>query len=128
MARFVVPLLVLVAMVGGYVVGQQPDKKAVAPGESPNPVLEEQHRRDGIGVINDVDARTPTATIVAPVGRYIAADGGRMLDSTDGTLYAVSGDRWQEVAKLKTATEPAENSARKTGNIDGFGFEDPRKR
>ena len=115
MARFVVALVVLIALVGGYVVGQQPEQRPgpLREGPIPHPILLEQRERDGIGVINDLSAdrqSDPSAAQellgdlekpAATVGRYVPADGGRMLDTTDGTLYALQGGWWEPVARLR---------------------------
>lgn len=86
MARFVVPVVVLVAMVGGYVVGQQPapSQPQALPGTypqpqpaSPGPIPQPKPAHDGwLGVI----------TVESPVGRYVPAELGRMLGTTNGTL------------------------------------------
>ena len=175
MARFVVPCVVLAALVGGYVVGQQPTA-LVPPQPTPAPV-------DAIPQLTPAPAElvspqpTPVPDGLAPsqptpsdsspyrpvpdvqpdlrpvpaneltgarkpvdsgslrpadpnilhyellsdlpgyrgaaaqvVGRYVPADGGRMLDTTTGTLYSLDGNRWRVVATLNPAT--AEQAAR----------------
>lgn len=117
MARIVVAFGLLIALVGGYVVGQQPEQRPSPSREEPipHPILVEQRERDGTGVINDLlahrrDARALSELLgdpqqtAAPVGRYVPADGGRMLDTTDGTLYAPQGDWWAPVTKLRMGT------------------------
>ncbi|MFO0898524.1 MAG: hypothetical protein U0836_13970 [Pirellulales bacterium] len=118
MARIVIVALgLLLALVGGYVVGQQPAQRSGSLREEPipHPILVEQRERDGGGVIHDLRAHGHDAGAVhellgdqqkpaAPVGRYVPADGGRMLDTTDGTLYAPQGEWWAPVTKLRMGT------------------------
>jgi hypothetical protein len=114
MARCIVPVLMIVALVGGYVLAQQLEEQPAIDrdGATPHPITSEQRARDGVGVINDLPARQASDPNLlhyeliadlprphAPVGRYVPADGGRMLDTTNGTLYAVEGDRWRVVAR-----------------------------
>ena len=188
MARVVVPVVVLAALIGGYVVGQQPT--ALAPPQptpvSSDPIPQPTPVPDGLvppqpapassdpspqpkPVPADLSPPQPTPANPSPyrpvpdvqpdlrpvsadeltgartpvdsgsfrpadpnilhyellsdlpgyrgaaaqvVGRYVPADGGRMLDTTTGTLYSVDGDRWRVVATLNPTTAPAGQAAR----------------
>jgi hypothetical protein len=95
MARYVVPVVVLLALVGGYVVGQQPGADGID---------------EDIGVINDL---APTLAVTAPelrpVGRYVPFPVGMLLDTTSGTLYVQEGNtgRWKAVVTM-TGEPPAD--------------------
>lgn len=96
-----VALAALVVLVGGYVVGQQPEQ-AVQPtrdGIERHPILTEQHARDGIGVINDLIR--VAGKEAGAVGRYVPFGTDRLLDTTNGTLFQISGDAWVQIVELK---------------------------
>jgi len=98
MARYVVPVVVLLAMVGGYlVVAQTPDSKVA------EPIITEKQLPNGAGGINDPST---TLQVASPssgqVGRFVPFGVGLMLDTTNGTLYAQEGNptRWKVVATM----------------------------
>ncbi len=91
MARCLVLLTLLAALVGGFVLGQQPAEPRSS-------------QEDWIGLTDpdvhtwlDGKARTPASP---PVGRYLPVGADRMLDTTSGRLYAVNEERWQLAASL----------------------------
>ncbi len=71
MARYVVPAVLLLGLIGGYVVGQQP------------------------GVLPNA-ANAPAQQ----VGRFVPTVSGRILDTTNGTLYAPSDFQWATVVSF----------------------------
>lgn len=91
MSRFVVSMVILLALAGGYVAGQQPSS-APTPG-GPN-------ARFRAGELLPTPSPRP-ASDAQQVGRYVPADGGRILDTTDGTLYAASDFHWAAVVMFK---------------------------
>lgn len=98
MARSIFPFVAVLALVGGYVLGQQPASEAEAP------------RTHRVRNVDPAAARwlvgkmTPAPT--GQVGRYAAAGEDRLLDTTDGTLYRLDGDRWHVLATIAHG-EPA---------------------
>jgi len=97
MARYVVPVVVLLAMVGGYVVGQQPT----------NALTELDGDANGDGKVDLADMglfkHAPSgARHTSEIGRYVPFEGGKMLDTTNGTLYAMEGNptQWKSVATM----------------------------
>jgi hypothetical protein len=108
MARCVVPVVVLVALVGGYVLGQQPTKGPDSP------------RTHWIGNVDPAAARwlvgkTATPT-VGQVGRYAAAGADHLLDTTDGTFYRLDGDRWRVLATIVPGEARAEAAIPQSGD------------
>jgi hypothetical protein len=71
MTRYVVPAVLLLGLIGGYVVGQQPVVSAMA-----------------------ASAQAPQ------VGRFVPTASGRILDTTNGTLYASSDFQWTTVVSF----------------------------
>jgi len=108
MARYVVPVVVLLALFGGYVVGQQtPDSKVTEPnrGDGRPPIITEKQLPNDVGVINELATALQVASPSnGPVGRYLPFEGGKMLDTTNGTLYAMDGNptKWKAVATMMT--------------------------
>lgn len=94
MARSVVPFVVMLALVGGYVLGQQPTSAPDAP------------RTHRVRNIDPAAARwlvgkmTPPPAPTGQVGRYASAGDDRLLDTADGTLYRLDGDRWHVLATI----------------------------
>jgi len=100
MARYVVPVVVLLALVGGYVVGQQPE---TVPGETvATPPAQVIWAAPPAGQL--------MLTMSSQVGRYVPFEGGKMLDTTNGTLYRIDADAWVDVVKMKEVSNP-EHSA-----------------
>ena len=93
MARSVVPFVVMLALVGGYVLGQQPTSAPDAP------------RTHRVRNIDPAAARWLVGKMAPPaptgqVGRYASAGEDRLLDTADGTLYRLDGDRWHVLATI----------------------------
>ena len=95
MARFVVPVAVLVALVGGYVAGQQPGPTSGREVGGSNPHYQWSGGDSDVGKVQ-VSGHAPT------VGRYVPFGVGMMLDTTNGTLYAMGGNstRWTVAAEF----------------------------
>jgi len=112
MLRFVVPVVVLLALVGSYVAGQQtPESKVIEPnrGDSPSPIITEKQLPNDVGVISDLSTTLQLASpAIGQVGRYVPFEGGKMLDTTNGTLFAMEGNptQWKAVATLASELEP----------------------
>ncbi len=90
MARYAFPIAVLVALVGGYVVGQQPDPVSDPPAAT----------GDHIGNVRPLAQERPRLlTKEPPVGRYVPFEVGMLLDTTNGTLFRQEGNpaRWKAV-------------------------------
>lgn len=102
MARFVVPVLVLVALVGGYVVGQQPVDVPGTP------------RTQWIGTVDPAARRWLVGKLgtssQGQVGHYAPVGNDRMLDTTNGTFYVLNEDRWQRVATLVQSDSTTEGT------------------
>ncbi len=93
MARSVVPFVVMLALVGGYVLGQQPTSAPEAP------------RTHRVRNIDPAAARWLVGKMTPPaptgqVGRYASAGEDRLLDTADGTLYRLDGNRWHVLATI----------------------------
>src|SRR5262249_42802161 len=82
MTRYVVPVVVLVALVGGYGIGQQPTVNA----------------REQL-----VQERAPVLTKEPPVGRFLPLQGGMMLDTANGLLL-LPGRRGPGIAICRSWT------------------------
>ena len=115
MARFAVPVLVLVALVGGYVVGQQPPpantsapKTVGEPEKGPEQEIggSQPHYYQWSGGAIDV-GKVQLTGHASPVGRYVPFQVGLMIDTTNGTLYAMEGNPtpWKVVARFPEATQ-----------------------
>ena len=111
LSRPLVVLTTVVALLGGFAVAQQIEEQLIPDreGSSPNPIVVEQQRRDGPGVINDrYEGPVPAAQEISAIGRYqLAADGQRMLDTATGTLYTLAGEEWAVLAILPSARSVA---------------------
>ena len=91
MARYMVSVVVLLALAGGYVAGQQP---------SSAPELGGPSARLLTGEFPPSPSNRPRSD-AQQVGRYVPTVGGRILDTTDGTLYAASDFHWAAVVMFK---------------------------
>jgi hypothetical protein len=105
--RTLVILVALAVLVGGLAGAQQIEEQLPLDRDesSPNPVLVEQARQDGLGLINDrYEGPVPSPQEIGAIGRYqLAADGQRMLDTATGTLYSLVGEEWAVLAILPSA-------------------------
>jgi len=113
MARCVVPVVVVLALVGGYVVGQQPpESKFIEPnrGDSPTTIIIEKQPPNDVDAINYLST---TLQVAAPsngqVGRFVPFEVGKLLDTTNGSLYAMEGNptKWKVIATM-TSGPPGE--------------------
>jgi hypothetical protein len=155
MARYIVPA-VLVALVAGYAVGQQPSQgPTVAPAASR---LIDRYDRDLNGKLDaEESARFRWAKLMeadrngdeavtheeltlwleargqkgqpapappsyrAQIGRYAPAGPDRMLDTTNGILYAVNEDKWRIVATLESGATAANVQHGAAAAVDKLG-------
>jgi hypothetical protein len=108
MARRIVPVLLLVAALAGYVAAQTDES-------SPGPP---ERAADGQGkAASNVRLywrpNAEASLAAPPPGRYqLSASGERMLDTATGTLYAVSGQSWVAIATLPEGPAPVQADAR----------------
>ncbi len=119
--RFIAPLVVVVALVGGYVVGQElaPQRGNPLP-ESFRPVEDpaaqrgrasaalRRKRADLLEKFSDQVGNLEIASDAPAVGRYLPFGTDRLLDSATGTLYRIEGAHWIEIATMlaKPAAKP----------------------
>lgn len=89
MSRYVVPTVLLLGLVGGYVVGQQP----------------------GVSL-------TAGSSAAQQVGRFVPTVSGRILDTTNGTLYAPSDFQWATVVSFRGPSPTGSSTTTPDANRD----------
>ncbi|MFO0896891.1 MAG: hypothetical protein U0836_05600 [Pirellulales bacterium] len=119
--RFIAPVAIVVALVGGYVVGQElapqrgaPLPETFRPAEDPAAqrgrasAALRRKRADLLEKFSEQVGNLEIASDAPAVGRYLPFGTDRLLDSATGTLYRMEGAHWMETVTMraKAAAKP----------------------
>ncbi|MFO0897603.1 MAG: hypothetical protein U0836_09300 [Pirellulales bacterium] len=135
MARFVVPVVVLVALVGGYVAGQGQEKSTTTEALEPLKGAPGERVEDGIDYYDRLrksEERKVTAWTDNPppiAGRFqLVANGESILDTVDGTLYKAQGGRWSQAVSFGgSLEEKAKQLDAVTARLQSLSPDDPER-